>query len=259
MKPSDRQKLADARTKYRGNVENAEKQVKQVQTKLPKLKEDVQKYLNLKKQTQRAAILAAAAVKKQKSMASSGQGFSRVKDALSALELTADKRREQLNHKRTNSTSSTWVQNLPGVPGPLRRSLWHKMHRRRQQIVLRPSQDTVTADLEVLVLNRLSRTEGAQGLQESAKLMEIQKAEQAYLLAAHPVAPYGDGIKCVPSSSSPWGEPGKFTMLLPFGLRLYFCPLSQKPNCLSRLACRTRCPETCWGQTSSTCNRGSYR
>ena len=215
MKPSDRQKLTQAMAKYRGNVESAEKQAKQVQMKLHKLKEDVQKYSNLKKQTQRAAALATAAVKKQKSMASSGQGFNRVKDAISALELTADKRREQLNHKRTNSTSSTWVQNLPGVPGPLRRSLWHKMHRRRQQIVLRPSRDTVTADLNVSVLKRIAKLEGAQGLQESANLLELQRAEQAYLLAAHPQAPY-NSIKSVPSSSSPWGEPGKFMIFLPF-------------------------------------------
>lgn len=205
--PSDRQKLTQAITKYRGNVENAEKRAKLAQMKLRQLKGGAQKYLNLKKQTQRAAAMAAASAKKRTSMASSGRSYIQAKNAHSALELTADKRREQLNHKRTNSTSSTWVQNLPGVPGPLRRSLWHKMHRRRQPIVLRPSLDRITDGLKSAVLKR--QFLGTQ-LNESDKILQLEEAEQKFLVALHPMAPRGKSISSIPSTSTPWGEPGKF-------------------------------------------------
>lgn len=210
-----RQKLIPAIAKCRGNVEQAEKTANAAQLKLRRLKEEVQKYANLKKQTHGAATTAAAAIKKQKRVASSspssGPLYGHVRDAMVALEVTAEKRREQLNHKRNNSTSSTWVQNLPGVPGPLRRSLWHKMRRRMQPIVLRPSQCTVVADLRTSVLDRLSKVETTKGTPDP--LLEVQKAEQAFLLATHPLSPPGQKLSSIPSTNS-WGEPGKFTVNL---------------------------------------------
>lgn len=176
------------------------------QLKVGETKQQTQKYLALAKQTQQAAALAAAALRNKKTLSDVDRASTRVKDTISALALTADKRREQLNLKRTSSTSNTWVQNLPGVPAPLRRSLWHKMHRRRQQIVLRPSQETLAADLKLSILKSLP------DLPEASKAVELQKAEQAFLLAVHPVAPRQEGLPTVPSASS-WGEPGKFVFL----------------------------------------------
>jgi hypothetical protein len=107
------------------------------------------------KQAQKAAATAATLFRKRKLMiqdklksnkqrlsetAESERASTRVTDVIAALKKTADRRREQLNQKRSSSASSTWVQGLPGIPGPLKKSLWHKMHRRRrQQIFLRPS------------------------------------------------------------------------------------------------------------------------
>jgi hypothetical protein len=210
--PNDRQKLIQATAKYKGALEAAEKRAKIAQMKVGEAKQQTQKYLTLAKETQRAAAMAAAALKKKKTMSDVDRASTRVKDTISALALTADKRRDQLNQKRTSSTSSTWVQNLPGVPAPLRRSLWHKMHRRRQQIVLRPSQESLAADLK----KSISKTH--KDLPEARKLEELEKAEQAFLLAVHPAAPQ-DGLLTVPSTSSPWGEPGKFisaSILNPF-------------------------------------------
>lgn len=209
--PSDRQKLIAATTKYKGAVEAAEKRAKLAQMKMAEAKQQTQKYFTLAKQTQRAAAVAAAAWKKKQASPGSDidRSSSRVNDMIAALELTADKRRDQLNQKRNSSTSSTWVQNLPGVPGPLRRSLWHKMHRRRQQIVLRPSQETLAADLKTAVVESLSKTENYKNMSAAAKTAELQKAEQAFLLATHPIAPRDEEILSVPSNSS-WGEPGTY-------------------------------------------------
>ena len=178
--------------------------------KVAEAKQQTQKYLTLAKQTQRAAAMAAAALKKTKAAPSEGdRAPSRVQDMIAALELTAEKRRDQLNQKRNSSTSSTWVQNLPGVSAPLRRSLWHKMHRRRQQIVLRPSQETLATDLKAAVQESLSKMDNFNGMSEATQAAELQKAEQAFLLATHPVAPRDEEVPNVPSSSF-WGEPGKF-------------------------------------------------
>ncbi len=206
--PSDREKLLQATAKYKGAVETAEKNVKMAQVKLGQLKQQIQKYMLLKKQTQRAAAVAAAALKKRKTMTEGERSATRVKDTVAALSLLADKRRDQLNQKRTSSTSSTWVQNLPGVPGPLRRSLWHKMHRRRQQIVLRPSQEGLALDLKESVLKSLSNIDGLKDMPENKKAAELEKAEQAFLLAVHPVASKDTELPSMPSTS-PWGEPGK--------------------------------------------------
>lgn len=197
-----------ATSKYKGALEAAEKRAKVAQLKVSEAKQQTQKYLNLAKQTQKAAAMASAALKKKMASGDADRASSRVKDMISALELTADKRRDQLNQKRNSSTSSTWVQNLPGVPGPLRRSLWHKMHRRRQQIVLRPSQEALANDLKTAVMRGLSKIENFKDMSEATKTAELQKAEQAFLLATHPVTPCNEEIASVPSSTS-WGEPGK--------------------------------------------------
>lgn len=168
------------------------------------------------KEAQRAAIAASAAAKRKKALQKESRSklrdvdetelaSIRVKDTIAALSITADKRRDQLNQKRNSSTSSTWVQTLPGLPGPLRKSLWYKMHRRRQQIVLRPSLESLRADLRRSVSKKLL----ASGLKNDALEAELLKAEQSFLLAIHPVAPAGDPLPSVPSSTS-WAEPGSF-------------------------------------------------
>lgn len=131
----------------------------------------------------------------------------RVKDSTAVLSVTADKRREQLNQKRNSSTSNTWVQNLPGIPVPLRRSLWYKMHRRRQQIVLRPSFTSMLADMRKHVKSKFCSSDGTQRLADDALEEQLSRAEQAYLVATHPVASMGENLSSIPASSS-WAEPG---------------------------------------------------
>jgi hypothetical protein len=230
--PTDRQKLLQATQKYKNAVENAEKRQKLIRAKLSETKAHSQKQQAMVKQAQRAVVVASSTLKKRKSLQNETTGARsklreteeterasvRVKDTIAALSITADKRRDQLNQKRNSSTSSTWVQTLPGLPGPLRKSLWYKMHRRRQQIVLRPSLESLISDLRKSVSKSLaaseigrlaSKSDSVEGSENDALEAELLKAEQSFLLAIHPVAPAGESLSSVPSSS-PWAEPGAY-------------------------------------------------
>ena len=210
-----------ATMKYKSALEGSEKRAKAAQLKMNEAKQHTQKYLALAKQSQREAMVAIAALKKKKTAdeaklkpggGGDGQMAGRVKDTIAAFALTAEKRREQLNQKRTAYTSSTWLQSLPRVSLPLRKSLWHKMHRRRQQIVLRPSPESLTNELRRSVRKQLEKSEDWNARDKKSMEAELEKAEQAFYLAAHPVLPLGETVSAVPSSSA-WAEPGKSKML----------------------------------------------
>ena len=127
----------------------------------------------------------------------------RVKDVTSALRKTAGKRREQSVQKQSNSFSSAWVQSFPGLPNSLKKSLWHKMHRRRQQIILRPTEECLVNGLRERVTEVLAGSRKRIVVEN-----ELLKAEQLYLLATHPVGEID--LPTVPpsKSSDSWAEPG---------------------------------------------------
>ena len=134
----------------------------------------------------------------------------RVNHHITILSKAADVRRDQLNQKRNISNSSTWMQNLPDLSGPLKRSLLYKMHRRRQQIVLRPPFASMVDDLQKQVKSKYDQLNtGFQRVSDEAIEAELTRAEQAFLLVSHPVAPDGESLSTVPSSSS-WAEPGTY-------------------------------------------------
>jgi hypothetical protein len=215
--PNDRQKLIQATLKYKNAVDSADQREKAARVSLGEAKSMTLKQQAAVKQAQRVAVAATANLKKRKFLQSDTPGgcskvngvddneraSARVQDIIGALSLTADKRRDQLNQKRNSGSSSTWVQTLPGLPGPLRKSLWYKMHRRRQQIVLRPSLESLVSDLREHVAKRVNSA----GTAKNEVGDELLKAEQMLLLAMHPVASEGSSLSSVPSSSS-WAEPG---------------------------------------------------
>jgi hypothetical protein len=217
--PSDRQKLLKAATQYKNSVELADKREKLAISKLAEVKAQSAKYQALIKQAQRGLIAVSAMIKKKATCHPQAKSSdpteperpsTRVKDAISALRIATDKRREQLNQKRISSTSSAWAHSLPGVPGPLKKSLWHKMHRRRQQVVLRPSLESLAADLRTSV-SEISVPGGSRPLKAYSVEEEIMKAEQLFLLSVHPAAPVEEPLRAIPSSGSndQWAEPGK--------------------------------------------------
>ena len=128
MSPSDRTKLSQAISKYSGNLEVTQSRQKAAEADLNVRKARTQTMVTLVKQTQKAAAGAASALRKKRAMlgdASRGRGVrlsetaeaeraaTRVADVISVLHKTAEGRREQLNQKRSNRASSTWVQALP--------------------------------------------------------------------------------------------------------------------------------------------------
>lgn len=224
--PNDRQELSKAIMRYKTNFDSADSRHKSARGALNEARARTQKMQAVAKHAQKAVAVATGLLKKKKAVNSaseaSGKGAknldavdmeraaSHVKDAIAAFHKTAEKRRDQLNQKRNSSASSTWVQSLPGLPGPLKKSLWHKMHRRRQQIVLRPSLESLTSELRGTVKLAMRVAPGKK--KDSKSIREEQlKAERLLYLAMHPVAPEELPPSVPPSGSSSelsWAEPG---------------------------------------------------
>ncbi|CAB9501781.1 Catalyzes the transfer of the gamma-phosphate of ATP to D-galactose to form alpha-D-galactose-1-phosphate (Gal-1-P) (By similarity) [Seminavis robusta] len=222
--PGDRNELAKAIVRYKTNLEAAANRHKTATSNYGEARTRTQKMQQLAKHSQKAVAVATNVLKKKKATleprskgraklseaAENERAAGRVKDVIASLHKTAEKRREQLNQKRLNNASSTWVQALlPGIPGPLKKSLWHKMHRRRQQIVLRPSLESLTLDLRESVAKAMKATPSSK--KQHVDLEEDQqRAEQLFCLAMYPVAP-DPPLPAVPpsgSSSAAWAEPG---------------------------------------------------
>lgn len=161
----------------------------------------------------------------------------RVADVIAVLHKTAEGRREQLNQKRSNRASNAWVQAFPqlsvsifvgeglrspprssncflaypfhSVQGAMKKSLWHKMHRRMQQIVLRPNMDFVLSDLKNAVEESALNWKGKSALPKNVTREEAMlRAEALFLLSAYPAT--NSEIPSVPpsNSSATWAEPG---------------------------------------------------
>lgn len=235
---NDRKKLLQHALKLKGALDTSMKSLDIARKNMNEAKVHLHKTQGTAKIVSRSLVLAQSTLKKRKAaMRESPGSYSkvrdvsvRVKDTIAALNITADKRRDQLNQKRNSNTSSTWVQSLREVPGPLRKSLWYKMHRRRQQIVLRPSMESLVSDLRKSVAKNLEASGSFRRMlksnsTESSKAdkleAELLKAEQSFLLAAHPVKPVNEPLSSVPSST-PWAEPGK----------LMRCGFAILPSCL---------------------------
>ena len=205
-------------------IESSEKRGLAIKAKISELQTSLQKRETSNKTGQRAIASLNAAIKSKRHIInevrsgrlnllqskSAENPTTRVKDTINILGLTADMRRDQLNQKRNSNTSSHWVQSLPGVPGPLRRSLWYKMHRRRQQIVLRPTLSSMVTNMRKEIESKLNSIDtsirrGLKGATED----KLIKAEQSYLLATHPVEKMSQNLHSLPSSSA-WAEPGMY-------------------------------------------------
>ncbi len=138
----------------------------------------------------------------------------RVTETINILGVAADMRRDQLNQKRNHNTSSQWVQSLPGLSASLRRSLWFKMHRRRQQIVLRPTFSSMLTNMRKEIETKLNSIDtGIRRNSKEATQDKLIKAEQAYLLVTHPVEEANEHLPSLPSSSE-WAEPGTYENFL---------------------------------------------
>ena len=223
--PNDQRELQKAVLKYKTNLENAAQKAKLAKQALADTKAKRDRLEVMVKSTQKNLLLAANALKKKRAQvadvargkgtkqsdaAAAEKAATRVKDTISALQLTAEHRRELYEQKKSSSLSSAWVQSLPGIPSSVKKSIWHRLHRRKQQIILRPTEESMIVELRASVARAVASKYSGRSTEEKVAALEDEmlKAEQRYLLVAHPL---GDAnIPRVPpaKSSEEWAEPG---------------------------------------------------
>lgn len=226
--PNDTRKLTQHGMKYKMAIESSEKRGIAIKTKISELQASLQRRETNHKTGQRAISSLNAAIKSKRNVINEVKSgrlnllqaksvenpTTRVKETINILGLTADMRRDQLNQKRNSNTSSHWVQSLPGVPGPLRRSLWYKMHRRRQQIVLRPTFSSMLSNMRNEIESKMASTDTSiRRTSKEAIEDKLIEAEKLYLLVTHPAEKLNENLSSLPSSSA-WAEPGTYGVLL---------------------------------------------
>lgn len=223
----DQQQLQKALFTYNANVEKALAQEKNARQGLSDLKSRLQKLHAVAKTTQKNYLLIATVLRKRKTAAAamlSGEqqlephdaerSSTRVKDVIAALRKAADKRRDNMNEKKSNNS---WLQSHPGVPTSLKKSLWHKMHRRKHPIILRPTPESSVNELRSKIVdaanaalqNNIRPQKQKQSVDE-----QFLKAEQLFLLATHPCV--DEQLPTAPQKNSNienWAEPGWHVIL----------------------------------------------
>lgn len=221
--------------RYKTNCENTANKEREARQALSDIKtQQVQLQVNAKTALKNATYM--AGLLKRKKMIQESNSYSttgannrlseaveterastRVKDVIESFRKTAERRREQLNQKKSTSFSSAWIQSFPNLPMALKKSLWHKMHRRKQQIVLRPTGMVDELRMHVAQQAHLQKSpmmmsSSSGGLSSSQRNEAIEeemlKAEQLYLLACHPPADPERSSVPPMKSSDPWAEPG---------------------------------------------------
>lgn len=208
--------------KYKIAIENSERRSLAIKSKLSELQASRDKRVVANQQGQTSSSILKVTIKNKKAainevrmgrmslvqIKSLENTTKRVEETIDVLSLTAVMRRDQLNQKR-NSSTCNWVQSLPGLNGPLRRSLWYKMHRRRQQIVLRPTFNSMLTNMrDEVECKSKARYNGTRPFSKEMIDAELVKAEQSYLLATHPIVSNDETLPSVPIASV-WAEPGK--------------------------------------------------
>lgn len=210
---------------YKSNLENAALKAKLARQGLVDTKSKREKLDAVVKTTQKNLLLATNALKKKRTQvadsvrgktskhseaAAAEKAATRVKDVIGALEMTAEHRRKINEQKKSSSLSGAWVQSLPVLPSSVKKSIWHRLHRRKQQIILRPSEESMIVGLRANVAQALASKYNGRTKEEKTAAIEEEmlKAEQRFLIATHPL---GDAcISTIPSakSSEEWAEPG---------------------------------------------------
>lgn len=225
--PNDRQELMKAMMQYKTNLEKAMRREQAMKRKLTETKAQTQKLTAQANNALKNATVAANVLKKkreqtlssiqaspggrptkQSEAADSEKASIRVRDVISSLRKTAGKRREQSIQKQSNSFSSAWIQSFSNLPNSLKKSLWHKMHRRKQQIILRPSEESLINGLKAMVTQSVTANQSRSPQKRISLEAELVEAEQLFLLATHPLAEQELPTSPPSKSSDPWAEPG---------------------------------------------------
>ena len=134
------------------------------------------------------------------------QSMSRAKETITILQKVARMRRAESNKKKNGGASSAWVQSIPGIPVALRKSIWSKLHRRKVEIVLRPTQALMLNSFREHMRRKITSSDN--NFRSSDAAAALIRGEQQLLRALHPVA---EGkVLSAPShrGNESWSEPG---------------------------------------------------
>lgn len=201
--------------RYKSNIQIAGTKAAQAHKNMTEAKNRAQRLHHTLKAAQKNVASNSSLSKKKKALPGSmtpprqlteEEKSTRVTDIVKCLATVASKRREQLNQKKNSTFSKTWTASFPDLSDSMKKSLWHRMVRRKQQVVLRPSSESLINDLRKTLGGPNKSPGGRTAAQIEEEIeKEMLKAEEIFLLACHP-AP-DEQLPSVPSPSN-WAEPG---------------------------------------------------
>eukprot|EP00977_Amphora_coffeiformis_P011479 scaffold2767_cov177-Amphora_coffeaeformis.AAC.53 len=210
-----RQELMQTILRYNANIQMAGSKAAQAHKNMTEAKNRTQRLHLALKAAQRNAVNSTNLLKLKKTnlevtgplkhlqAASFVSSETRVGDAVASLSLVAAKRRDQLEQKKNSAFTQIWAQSFPELSDSMKKSLWHRMVRRKQQVILRPTHESLVTELLEKVCQEHETDHGPS--KPDVVENEMIKAEQIFLLACHP-AP-DEPLPAVPTSLS-WAEPG---------------------------------------------------
>ncbi|KAL7574930.1 hypothetical protein ACA910_010756 [Epithemia clementina (nom. ined.)] len=221
----DREDMEGKLLRFKTNQAAADEKVKVAKEQLSEKKSKLQGLHLAVQNAQRNAALIANLVKRKKTVASSTtqskggkakppegldseRAASRVKDVIGCLEKVAEKRREQHNQKKSGHITSTWLHSHPDFPASFKKNVWRRMHRRKLQVVLRPSMAYLCDEVRSRVSSLATKCSSGEKFDDDFLTEKIIKAEKEFLLAYHPLAESPASSVPTSRSTEAWAEPG---------------------------------------------------
>lgn len=165
------------------------------------------------KKKQAIASMAAGAkmTEKQVEAVEIDRAIARVDDIIGSLHVVANKRRRTADQSRTQIFREQWVESIPELPTMVKESLFPRMHRRsKHHIILRPTPERLTSSLrEAVNVAAAKWPVGKNSTEKSAAIdAAVEKAEQLFLLATHPLSVGDEQRTPTLNTEARWAEPG---------------------------------------------------
>jgi hypothetical protein len=223
----NRDELVKAIRKYTANMESQAQKLKMAKLSHDETDTRLQKSVAAAKSIQKTYSLTSNLLKKKQAIASMVAGTkmkgkqtetveidraaARVDDIIGSIHDLADKRRHNAEESRTASFRDKWMESLPELSSVVKDSLFLRMQRRsKYHIILRPTPETLVNSLRAGVDAAAMKWPVGKNSVEKAAAIEsaVEKAEQLFLLATHPLASGDEASVPTSSSENRWAEPG---------------------------------------------------
>lgn len=223
----NREELKKAVGKFNANIEALAQKVKMTKLNHDEAATRLQKAVLTAKGIQKNCSLTSSVLKKKQAIASMAAGAkmtgkqiesveidraaSRVDDIIGSFHVVAKKRRRNAEQSRTAAFREKWRESIPELSPELADSLFLRMQRRsRHHVILRPSPEMLTTNLRSTVNVAAAKWPvGKNSTEKSAAIdAAVEKAEQLFLLATHPVATGDEARTPTSTADERWAEPG---------------------------------------------------